>query len=286
VDFQLVPPHVHHRNATDHAIQMFKNHFIASLCSTNKNFPLHLWDHLLPQAELTLNLLCSSHLNPHLSAWAQLHGPFDFNHTPIAPPGTRIIIHEKPSICNSWALHGINGWYLGPAMDSYQCYMVWANETQSQCITDTVAWFPSKIPMPATSSINYIKAGIANIIHALQFSSPNLPLAPLSDSHSRALQQLMLILHGTTNPNQPTPAPATSLRVDAPALLTTGSPIVAPTIPLTPAPSISPRQLIALLSCLPPILESTTPNAPSLRVALPSPHPNDDTIPMDNCTNK
>jgi len=141
--------------------------------------------------------------------------------------------------------------------------------------------------MPTTSSINYIKAGIADIIHALHFPSPNLPLTPLSDSHSRALQQLMLILHGTTSPNQPTPAPDTSLRVDTPAPLATTSPIVAPSIPLTPAPPVSPQALDSTpFVPTPPGLEPTLPDAPSLRVALPSPPPNDDTIPMDNCTNK
>jgi len=85
VDFQWVPPHVHHCNAVEWAICMFKNHFIAGLCSTNNQFPIHLWDSLLPQAELTLNLLCGSQLNPRLLAWAQLFGPFDFNCTPIVP---------------------------------------------------------------------------------------------------------------------------------------------------------------------------------------------------------
>ena len=33
-----------------------------------------LWDQLLPQAEITLNLLRASRLNPKVSAWAQLHG--------------------------------------------------------------------------------------------------------------------------------------------------------------------------------------------------------------------
>jgi len=185
---------------------------------------------------------------------------------------------EKPSICTSWAPHGIDGWYLGPAMDSYRCYTVWANETRSQRITDTVAWFPSKIPMPTTSSIDYIKAGIADIIHALQFPSPNSPLAPLSDSQSRALQQLMLILHGTTSPNQPAPAPAPSLRVDAPTLLTTSSLVVASSIPLTPAPPIFPQALDSTpFVPTPPGLEPTPPDAPSLRVALPSPQPDDAT---------
>jgi hypothetical protein len=57
VDFQLTPPHLHRRNATERAIRTFKNHFIAGLCTTNPDFPLHLWDRLLPQALITLNLL-------------------------------------------------------------------------------------------------------------------------------------------------------------------------------------------------------------------------------------
>jgi len=39
VDYQLVPPHVHRRNAAKQAIHTFKNHFIAGLCSTDKDFP-------------------------------------------------------------------------------------------------------------------------------------------------------------------------------------------------------------------------------------------------------
>jgi hypothetical protein len=68
VDFQLVPPGIHRRNAAKRAIRTFKNHFIAGLCSVDKNFPMHLWDKLIPQAEITLNLLRGSRINPKLSA--------------------------------------------------------------------------------------------------------------------------------------------------------------------------------------------------------------------------
>ena len=57
VEYQRVPPHIHQRNSTKRAIQTFKNHFIAGLASTDPNFPLSNWCRLLPQAELTLNLL-------------------------------------------------------------------------------------------------------------------------------------------------------------------------------------------------------------------------------------
>jgi hypothetical protein len=120
VDFQLAPPGIHHTNAAERAIRTFKNHFIATLCSTDKDFPLYLWDHLLlPQILLTLNMLRGSRLNPKLSAWAQIHGFFNFNQTPIAPPGIRVLVHEKPANRDTWAAHGVNGWYIGPALDSY-----------------------------------------------------------------------------------------------------------------------------------------------------------------------
>ncbi len=95
VNYQLVPPHVHRRNAAERAISTFKDHFIAGLASTDKLFPIHLWDRLIPQSILTLNLMRQSRLNPRLSAEAQLNGAFDFNKTPLAPPGTRVIVHEK-----------------------------------------------------------------------------------------------------------------------------------------------------------------------------------------------
>jgi hypothetical protein len=43
VDFQLVPPSDHRRNAAEHAIRTWQNHFIAGLCSVDKASPLHLW---------------------------------------------------------------------------------------------------------------------------------------------------------------------------------------------------------------------------------------------------
>jgi hypothetical protein len=87
VEYQLVPPHCHRRNAAERAIQTFKEQFVAGLSSVDPTFPLHLWDRLLPQAEITLNLLRTSSLRPQLSAAAHFHGLVDYNKTAFAPPG-------------------------------------------------------------------------------------------------------------------------------------------------------------------------------------------------------
>jgi hypothetical protein len=127
IQFQLAPPHIHRRNAAKRAIQTFKNHFIDGLCSVDPNFPLRLWDRLLPQATITLNLMRHSRLNPAVSAYAQLYGHYDFNQAPMTPPRTRVIAHEKPNQRASWDPHGVNGWYLGPAPDHYRCYRKHSN---------------------------------------------------------------------------------------------------------------------------------------------------------------
>jgi hypothetical protein len=54
---ELVPPGCHRRNAAEVAIRNFKAHFLSVLTGTAINFPPSLWDKLLPQTEITLNLL-------------------------------------------------------------------------------------------------------------------------------------------------------------------------------------------------------------------------------------
>jgi hypothetical protein len=58
------------------------------------SFPLNVWDRLLPQATITLNILRKSRINPRMSAYAQLNGHYDFNRTPM-PPLAPASLHMK-----------------------------------------------------------------------------------------------------------------------------------------------------------------------------------------------
>jgi hypothetical protein len=98
VTFQLVAPHVHQTNAAEWAIWTLKNHLIAGLSSTDKHFLMSLLDRLIEQGLDSLNLLRASQINPRVSAYSQLNGTFDYNATSMAPPGTRVLLHEKPSV--------------------------------------------------------------------------------------------------------------------------------------------------------------------------------------------
>ena len=85
IKFQLVPPHIHQRNAAEQAIQTFKAHFLAILAGVVHDFPKHCCDLLLPQNEMTLNLLRQAKLKPTISAYEFMDGPFDYNSTPVGP---------------------------------------------------------------------------------------------------------------------------------------------------------------------------------------------------------
>jgi hypothetical protein len=171
----------------------------ASAVSTN-----FFWDQLLPQPEIMLNLLRGSRINPKLSAWAQVHRTFDFNCTPLGPPRCRVLAHAKPDKRKSWAPHGLDGWYVGPALASYRCYQIWIWETRALRIIDTLTWFPSKVKLPDSSSIDIILSCLQHILHALNNPSPKSPLAPRTDTQTQALNDLIALL-GSVSPTTPAP---------------------------------------------------------------------------------
>ena len=100
---------MHRRNAAERAIRTYKNHLLSGLATCDPEFPITEWDRLLEQCEITLNLLRTSRINPNLSPWAYINGVFDFNKTPLAPPGTKMVFHSKPDQRASWAFHGVEG---------------------------------------------------------------------------------------------------------------------------------------------------------------------------------
>ena len=92
---------------------MYKVHYDATTRVKDwRPFLVILIDYLLDQSELTLNLVRSARSNPKLSAYAYIHGTFDFNKTPISPPGTRVLAHDKPEKRPSWGYHGTQGFLL------------------------------------------------------------------------------------------------------------------------------------------------------------------------------
>ena len=185
---KCVEAHLHRVNATERSIQTFKNHFIAGLCTVNKLFSLQFWFEIIKQAEMTLNILRATRINPKLSAYAILEGTYNFNNTPMAPPGIRSLVYTDPKMRRSWETHAKDGWYVGPASDHYRCFCFWIPSTQEFCNTQTVKFCPSYCRMPHEIKQNETIEAAKNIIDAIKKNnSLSVTLAP---SHVRALKTL------------------------------------------------------------------------------------------------
>jgi hypothetical protein len=196
--FQLVPPYSHRRNAAERAIRSFKDHLITGLCSTDKSFPMHLWDILLPQSVITLNMLRTPRINPKLSASTHIDGKYDYNRSPVAPPGTIIIAHETPSRRRTWAPHGQDGWYIGLALEHYRCYTVYVNITRGERIVKTVEFFPEEFKLPFLSTQELATKSAKELTHSLLHPQPAGPFCQVGDEQTLALKCLAAIFEGAT----------------------------------------------------------------------------------------
>ncbi len=220
--FQFVPPDMHRRNKAERAIRTFKAHFISILAGTDPAFPKNRWDLLLPQAELTVNLLRQSSLQPHMSAWEHFNGPFNFDATPMGPPGCRIISHAKGSKRLSWDYRGHQGFYVRPALDHYRCYTVVKTSTSAVVVTDTVTFQHPTLSIPTLTTTDCV-------IHCLQALTVAIQADRTPDNcHAQLLA--VESLRAIFNPPRARPLPtsyASPPRVGAPL----------PRVPTTPLPT-------------------------------------------------
>jgi hypothetical protein len=250
VTYQLVPPHVHRRNAAERAIQTFKHHFLAILASCDLNFPISEWDRLLDQAETTINLLRNSRVNPKLSSYAYLFGNFDFNTTPLAPPGTRVQVQIKTGQRGSWSYHSEDGWYVGRSPDHYRCVSCYIPSTHRVRHADTVQFFPTVIPFPAVTLEDFLRQATSDILAILQ-NPPSIPTLQCGDDTKEAVIKIAELLNRSvprpvldippTVPNPPSISTTATLpRVLPPPTTNPTSPPISPPLSPVTLPRVSP----------------------------------------------
>ena len=67
-----------------------------------------------------------------------IFGELDFNCTQLDPPGTIIVIHNRPNYRESWEQHVESGWYIGPYMGHYRFHKTYNPITRAEHISYTV----------------------------------------------------------------------------------------------------------------------------------------------------
>ena len=175
---------------------------------------MHVWYHLLSQALLTLNLL--RRINPKLSAYAQLHGQYDYNANHVAPLGIQVLIHEKSNNRISWAPHGVEGWFSGPAMEYYSCSRVIASKTGGKIVTYTVQFPPHDVQMPGISELDRSREASIELIDALTHMKHVSPTREVADNGVQALKDLTAIFYRTIGDDSPKLVTQSALPTPAP----------------------------------------------------------------------
>ncbi len=106
-------------------------------------------DRCLQHIELTLNVLHLYEYDPRISAYHGIFGcPFDFMSYPIAPAGSKVLIWDSPDHRSSWADHGTEGIYLGPALNHFRAFRIWVSQTLAMRVSASES---SRILVPMTT---------------------------------------------------------------------------------------------------------------------------------------
>ena len=100
----------------------------------------------------------------------------------------------------------MDDWYLGPALHHYQCYRVWVPRTHTECIVDTISFFPKAVPLPELTHKDTMIQAARKLTHALQQPRFRGPLSQFHDDHLMSLRELSKIFH-TIAPGVETIAP-------------------------------------------------------------------------------
>ena len=132
-----------------------------------------MWDNLLTQTELTINLLRQETINPRMSAWEYYNGPFDYIETPLGPLGCKIMIHNTSNTSKYWYQRGREGFSIGPDLQYYRCIKAIDGKTKALIITNTADYLHRYLTQPQITAED-------RMTHAIQFLTAALKDIPAS----------------------------------------------------------------------------------------------------------
>jgi hypothetical protein len=154
-----------------------------------------------------------------------MEGMFSFDRTPMAPIGTEVMIHIKPSRRQTWGYHAIRAWYFAPALNHYRCIKA-VTEAGAVRVSDTFKFLHHSLPSLTISNTDRIVKATQHLIHTIN-GHPDAPPDEL-----QAIQRLKDLITGVTK-HQPEPEPPIKLQPDPNQ----------PEVILTPEPTPEPIQI-------------------------------------------
>ena len=194
MDVERVPKEAHRRNAAEKAIQTAKCHLKATLAGCDETFPMHLWDRLLPQAELTCNLLRPANANPNVSAYQYVYGNHDYDKHPLHPLGCKVQAFNDTKTRKSWEEHSKDGYYIGTSLKHHRTYNIWIKATRASQNTDTAFFQHSYITKPKVTKADIVASAATKLIEVIKGNYA----AVHNDTEMEALERLSKVFVDAT----------------------------------------------------------------------------------------
>ena len=100
----------------------------------------------------------------------------------MEPPGTIVVVHDKPDQNTTWVHHGTSDWYIGPYFYHYRSMKCYMPATGVICITDTLQYNTKKFPSPTTTTEDYLRQADGDILSILKYPPTKLPCLSYGDA--------------------------------------------------------------------------------------------------------
>ena len=139
---------MHRTNPAERALQTYKSCIKSTIASLPPTFPIALWCKLLPQIDLSVNIFRKCRQNPLLSSWAAMEGEYHFDLTPIAPAGSKMLMHEKPGRRQTFGYNAKKAWYIPPCLRHYHTFKGIMASTGAERMSNTVKFKHHTIAIP------------------------------------------------------------------------------------------------------------------------------------------
>jgi hypothetical protein len=129
-----------------------------------------------------------------ISAYTQVHGEFDFNKTPLAPVGCKVIVHDRRNERGSWDNHGSHGFYIDRAPHHYRNYTCYMRDTRKNRISNTVEFFPAHCILPKITPVDRLTLVLQDLHEVLSQPPANFPFIQQGTELSNAINAIQKIL--------------------------------------------------------------------------------------------
>ena len=148
----------------------------------------------------------------NVSAWAHMHGTWDFTKFIMAPLGMLVLTLDKADVRPMLADHARPGYYLGPSLRHHRCHLVYVIDTAHVRVSDSVSWHPhSQLLLPFNSPTQTLMEDLSRLTDSLNAYASLTPTAQgalrLSDTATTQLLNAITLIRNTFSP-QPLPLPA------------------------------------------------------------------------------